>query len=103
MFSLRDGKRLNAVHGEILHILGDDIPCSDEIVAFFDSESVWSKWKGKGRARTGQIVQASVRSWFRQSVARHLFGWDAVMSWRLRLSLADHIWVSICLVDWCEN
>ena len=34
------------------------------------------------------------RSQFRASLARNLFGWDVLLSLRMRLSVADFAWVS---------
>lgn len=49
-------------------------------------------------------VRVTVPSWmsltpemrgdFRKSLTRHLFGWDVLLSLRMRLSLADFAWVS---------
>lgn len=40
-----------------------------------------------------------VRRDFKRSLARHLFGWDVLLSLRMRLSMADFAWVCVSLRD----
>ncbi|KAJ6618186.1 putative zinc-finger of transcription factor IIIC complex-domain-containing protein [Mycena sp. CBHHK59/15] len=70
-------RRLNKLHSQILEI----------IVHKFDDHSVnitVAPWVGE--------LSAEMRSEFRSSLGRHLFGWDVMLSLRMRLSVADCAW-----------
>ncbi|KAM6495091.1 putative zinc-finger of transcription factor IIIC complex domain containing protein [Amanita muscaria] len=92
LFALRDEKKLGVSHEQVLDVLKSDIPSSDNVATVMNTELSSSKWKGKGREGVVQAVSESMRKGFRQSVARHFFGWDTVTNWRLRLGLADYVW-----------
>ncbi|KIL65131.1 hypothetical protein M378DRAFT_77284 [Amanita muscaria Koide BX008] len=79
LFALRDEKKLGVSHEQVLDVLKSDIPSSDNVATVLNTELI-------------QAVSESMRKGFRQSVARHFFGWDTVTNWRLRLGLADYVW-----------
>ncbi|KAF8638457.1 hypothetical protein AX17_002191 [Amanita inopinata Kibby_2008] len=102
LFSFRNGKRLNVVHDRILEVLkhGVDNALPDVIAEPFEGQTSASsrKWKGKGREKSGargtdeEEREKRMRNVLRKSLSKHLFGWDLVLNWRMRLGLADHIW-----------
>ena len=80
LLHLGDSKRLTECYGQLLETLRpistDD--CSKTVII--------PSW-GSGD------VSAELREQFRISLATHLYGWDEIMSLRMRLSLADFAWV----------
>ncbi|KAF8066594.1 transcription factor IIIC subunit delta N-term-domain-containing protein [Lyophyllum atratum] len=75
-FRLRDRAKLSALHARILEIL--KTPADDHSV-----HVLVPSWSG---------VTPELRSVFRTSLAQHLFGWDVLLSLRMRLSMADFAW-----------
>ncbi|KAJ7705602.1 putative zinc-finger of transcription factor IIIC complex-domain-containing protein [Mycena rosella] len=75
-FNLNPGK-LNALHPRILEILKPDYP--DHTTSI-----VIAPWTG--------ALSPELRSEFRSSLGRHLYGWDVLLSLRMRLALADFAW-----------
>ncbi|KAJ7916764.1 putative zinc-finger of transcription factor IIIC complex-domain-containing protein [Mycena leptocephala] len=70
-------RKLNALHSRILNILRPDF--SDHSTAI--NIAPW----------TGELIP-EMRSEFRNSLTRHLYGWDVMLLLRMRLSLADFAW-----------
>ncbi|KAJ7489173.1 putative zinc-finger of transcription factor IIIC complex-domain-containing protein [Mycena latifolia] len=70
-------RKLNALHARILEILAPNYP--DHTTGI-----VIAPW-------TGEVIPA-LRSEFRSSLSRHLYGWDVLLSLRMRLALADFAW-----------
>lgn len=71
--------RLNHLHARLLQILRPE---------FIDDHSLniaIHPWSGR--------LSPDMRSEFRNSLSNHLFGWDVLLSLRMRLSLADLAWV----------
>ncbi|THU78751.1 hypothetical protein K435DRAFT_973415 [Dendrothele bispora CBS 962.96] len=77
-FHLREKALLNRLHHQLLEVLGK---ASED----YSASIVTPTW-GQGPLSPG--VRAEVRS----SLASHLFGWDNLLSLRMRLSLADFAW-----------
>ncbi|KAJ7843105.1 putative zinc-finger of transcription factor IIIC complex-domain-containing protein [Mycena olivaceomarginata] len=71
-------RKLNELHSRVLDILRPN----------FDSDHTASisiaPW-------TGELIP-EMRREFRESLARHLYGWDVMLSLRMRLALADFAW-----------
>ncbi|KAK7435518.1 hypothetical protein VKT23_019640 [Stygiomarasmius scandens] len=77
-FHLRRKPVLNRIHSQLLEVLG--IPSEDHSVGI-----VVPKWPQ-------EQLSPEMRAEFRSSLASHLFGWDVLLSLRMRLSLADFAW-----------
>jgi len=74
---LRQPGKLSQFHSYILEILRPDfVDHSTDIILL-----PWS----------GELVP-EIRREFRRSLAKHLFGWDSLLSLRMRLSVADFSW-----------
>lgn len=78
LFRLRDQKKLRMLLPRILEILPPQ---------FYD-HSV------RVTVPSWTSLTSEMRRDFRKSLTRHLFGWDVLLSLRMRLSLADFAWVS---------
>ena len=83
LFHLRDQRKLAPLHPRFLEILKPTI--ADHSVDIYIPQY------------TGEMTP-EVRRDFRTSLSRHLFGWDVLLSLRMRLSLADFAWVGLCHV-----
>jgi general transcription factor 3C polypeptide 4 len=94
LFSMRSGKRLNLVHGKALEVLRRGLTDSDDMMLDIDPGLGRSTWKGKARANVSDNNDKNLKEGFRKSISKHLFGWDTVATWRVKLGLADYIWVS---------
>ena len=84
LFRLSDRGKLNELHPRILQVLD---PSPDDHSLTIDILPCLSN------------LSAEVRQRFRKSLSRHLFGYDALESLRIRLVLADFIWVGIQCMD----
>jgi general transcription factor 3C protein 4 len=71
-------RKLNQLHDRVLAILKPDFPDHSTGIKIAPS--------------TGALTH-ELRNEFRGSLARHLFGYDVMLSLRMRLSLADFAWV----------
>ncbi|KAJ7312923.1 putative zinc-finger of transcription factor IIIC complex-domain-containing protein [Mycena albidolilacea] len=71
-------RKLNELHPRVLDILR---PNSDSDHTASISIAPW----------TGELIP-EMRREFRESLARHLYGWDVMLSLRMRLALADFAW-----------
>jgi general transcription factor 3C polypeptide 4 len=78
-FRLRVKSTLNRVHARVLEVLRT--PSEDHSFAI-----VLPNW-------SQEMLIPELRAEFRASLASHLFGWDILLSLRMRLSLADFVWV----------
>jgi hypothetical protein len=79
-FGLHNQRRLESVHNRLLQMLQKP---SEDFSA---------------KISVPVLVAAltdDIRRNFRKSLAMHLFGWPEISSLRMRLSLADFVWVSI--------
>ena len=79
-FYLRNNGKLNLLHSRVLETLRPhlvDHPMNVSILP-------WA----------GDLIP-EMRHEFRSSLARYLFGWDILLSLRMRLSVADFVWVSV--------
>ena len=87
------------VHGKVLEVLSQGVARSDDMAmnAGLGSNLGMGRWKGKGRAGAAESEDTKVKQGFRKSMSKHLFGWDAIASWRVKLGLADYVWVSALL------
>ena len=96
LFSMSIGKRLNMIHGKVLEMLSRGVTVPNDMKVDIGPEL--GTWKGKGRAN---VLETNIKEGFRKSISKHLFGWDAVATWRVKLGLADYVWVSgyQCLVN----
>ena len=94
LFSMRNGKRLDLMHEKALEVLRRGLTDSDDMKLDIEPGLERSTWKGKARANTFDNDEKNIREGFRKSISKHLFGWDAVTTWRVKLGLADYIWVS---------
>ena len=94
LFSMRNGKRLDLMHEKALEVLRRGLTDSDDMKLDIEPGLERSTWKGKARANTSDNDDKNIREGFRKSISKHLFGWDAVTTWRVKLGLADYIWVS---------
>ena len=83
LFHLRDQRKLAPLHPRFLEILKPTF--ADHSVGIHIPQY------------TGEMTP-EVRRDFRTSLSRHLFGWDILLSLRMRLSLADFAWVGLCRV-----
>ncbi|KAJ6498553.1 putative zinc-finger of transcription factor IIIC complex-domain-containing protein [Mycena vitilis] len=70
-------KKLNKLHSRILDILKPNFTDHSASIEI-------APWTGE--------LTPEMRSEFRDSLARHLFGWDVMLLLRMRLSLADFAW-----------
>ncbi|KAJ7182836.1 putative zinc-finger of transcription factor IIIC complex-domain-containing protein [Mycena crocata] len=70
-------RKINELHSRVLDILRPHFPDHSTNIDI-------SPW-------TGELVP-EMRSEFRNSLARHLYGWDNMLSLRMRLALADFAW-----------
>ncbi|KAJ6598219.1 putative zinc-finger of transcription factor IIIC complex-domain-containing protein [Mycena vulgaris] len=70
-------RKLNELHPRILEILKPDSPDHSVNIMI-------PPW-------TGELIP-EVRTEFRNSLGRHLYGWDVLLSLRMRLALADFAW-----------
>jgi hypothetical protein len=97
LFSMSNGKRLDMIHGKVLDVLSRGVTVPSDMKVDIGPELGESTWKGKGRAN---VLESNIKESFGKSISRHLFGWDAVTAWRVKLGLADYVWVSgyQCLV-----
>ncbi|KAF5383669.1 hypothetical protein D9615_003787 [Tricholomella constricta] len=75
-FRLRDKAKLSALHPRILEILR---PQAEDHSAHV-KVAAWPS------------MTPDLRTVFRTSLVRHLFGWDVLLQLRMRLSLADFAW-----------
>ena len=100
LFSMRNGKRLDLMHEKALEVLRRGLTDSDDMKLDIEPGLERSTWKGKARANTFDNDEKNIREGFRKSISKHLFGWDAVTTWRVKLGLADYIWVSGRQVPW---
>ncbi|RDB16625.1 hypothetical protein Hypma_002848 [Hypsizygus marmoreus] len=75
-FRLRDKMKLDQLHSRFLQILKPQSADHSVHVAV-------PSWP---------ILTPEIRAAFRTSLAQHLFGWDVLLSLRMRLSLADFAW-----------
>ncbi len=91
LFSMSNGKRLNTIHGKVLEVLSRGVTVPNDMKVDIGPELGESTWKGKGRAN---VLETNIKEGFRKSISKHLFGWDAVTAWRVKLGLADYVWVS---------
>ncbi|KAJ7176800.1 putative zinc-finger of transcription factor IIIC complex-domain-containing protein [Mycena filopes] len=77
LFFKLNPSKLNELHSRILGILNPNLP---DHAASIDIEP----W-------TGELIP-ELRREFRDSITRHLYGWDSMLSLRMRLGLADFAW-----------
>ncbi|KAG6827225.1 hypothetical protein H0H92_012724 [Tricholoma furcatifolium] len=75
-FQLRERAKLNALYRRILEILQ---PQNDDHSVLINLP-VWKD------------MTPDFRQTFRRSLVQHLFGWDVLLSLRMRLSMADFVW-----------
>ncbi|KAF8347596.1 putative zinc-finger of transcription factor IIIC complex-domain-containing protein, partial [Amanita rubescens] len=87
LFSMSIGKRLNMIHGKVLEVLNRGVTVPNDMKVDIGPEL--DTWKGKGRAN---VLETNIKEGFRKSISKHLFGWDAVTAWRVKLGLADYVW-----------
>ncbi|KXN82242.1 Putative transcription factor tau subunit sfc9 [Leucoagaricus sp. SymC.cos] len=81
LFHFTNRSRLNELHTQILSIL--DIPPDTEDYSLLIEIPP---------CPDTTLLDSGVRKRFRDSVTRHLFGYDALLRLRLRLSVADFTW-----------
>ncbi|KIJ96924.1 hypothetical protein K443DRAFT_133983 [Laccaria amethystina LaAM-08-1] len=77
LFNLRNQRRLASLHPRFLEIL--KLTFADHSIDIHIPQC------------TGEMTP-ELRRDFRTSLSRHLFGWDVLLSLRMRLSLADFAW-----------
>lgn len=77
LFRLRDKKVLSVLHSRVLDTIKPESPDHSTSVTV-------PSWTS---------LTPETRSQFRTSMTRNLFGWDVLLSLRMRLSLADFAWV----------
>ena len=82
------------MYGKALEVLRRGLTDSDDMKSDIEPGLGRSTWKGKARANTFDNDDKNIREGFRKSISKHLFGRDAVTTWRVKLGLADYIWVS---------
>ncbi|KAJ7097604.1 putative zinc-finger of transcription factor IIIC complex-domain-containing protein [Mycena epipterygia] len=70
-------QKLNELHSRILKVL------KPQIIDHSTNISI-APWTGE--------LTPELRKEFRTSLVRHLYGWDVMLSLRMRLSLADFVW-----------
>jgi len=81
-FHLRDNERLNDCYKDLLHTI---LPSLHEDHSL---RIVVPPWPSKE-------ITDEMKEQFRVSLSTHFFGWDELLSLRMRLSLADFAWVII--------
>jgi general transcription factor 3C protein 4 len=82
-FRLRDKKMLSVLHSRVLDVITPEFSDHSALVTV-------SSWAN---------LTPETQSQFRASMASNLFGWDILLSLRMRLSLADFAWVSSIYTD----
>ncbi|KAJ7779200.1 putative zinc-finger of transcription factor IIIC complex-domain-containing protein [Mycena metata] len=70
-------RKLNQLHARVLDILMPSLPDHSASIAI-------APW-------TGELIP-ELRREFRDSIRRHLYGWDYMLQFRMRLALADFAW-----------
>jgi general transcription factor 3C protein 4 len=81
LLHLGDSKRIRECYGQLLDIIRPT--SSDDCSQLVDIPS-WCPGE----------VGAELREQFRISLATNFYGWDELLSLRMRLSLADFAWVT---------
>ncbi|PPQ88838.1 hypothetical protein CVT25_010267, partial [Psilocybe cyanescens] len=81
LIHLRDPAKLDALHAKFLEIL---VAQPSSVEDYSKTINIPSREEG--------FVDDNVRSQFRYAVSTNLFGWDDLLSLRMRLSLADFAW-----------
>ncbi|KAJ7621363.1 putative zinc-finger of transcription factor IIIC complex-domain-containing protein [Roridomyces roridus] len=76
-------KKLNKLHARVLALLSVPSSSAEENVDHSRNIDI-APWSGG--------LQPEMRREFRQSLARHLFGWDEMLRLRMKLSMADFAW-----------
>ncbi|KAG7094041.1 hypothetical protein E1B28_007662 [Marasmius oreades] len=84
LFHMRSKYLLDRLHAQILGVLSPQDP--DSIV--MSDDIALPTWCPGGQG----ALSPDFRKAFRNSLIMHLFGWDALMSLRMKLSLADYAW-----------
>ncbi|KAL0572279.1 hypothetical protein V5O48_009681 [Marasmius crinis-equi] len=84
LFHMRSKPLIDRLHTQIVDILG--LQESDSIVV--TDNITLTSWLDEG----DKALSPEARVEFRKSLVMHLFGWDALMTLRMRLSLADYAW-----------
>lgn len=102
LFSMSNGKRLDMIHEKVLEVLSRGVAVLNNMKVDIGPELGGRTRKGKGRAN---VPETNIKEGFRKNISKHLFGWDAVTAWRVKLGLADYVWVSDhqCLVKLLVN
>jgi len=80
------------IHGKVLEVLNRGVTVPNDMKVDIGPELGESTWKGKGRANVLDNYETNIKEGFRKSISKHLFGWDAVTAWRVKLGLADYVW-----------
>ncbi|KAJ7040982.1 putative zinc-finger of transcription factor IIIC complex-domain-containing protein [Mycena alexandri] len=77
IFFKLNSRKLNQLHARVLDILMPNFPDHSASIAI-------APW-------TGDLIP-ELRREFRDSITRHLYGWDYMLQLRMRLALADFAW-----------
>ena len=91
LFHMRSRPILDRLHAEFIRIFS--LQESDSTVELDNIDlTAWTPQRISP-------LSSDTRREFRKSLTMHLFGWDVLMSLRMRLSLADYGWVSCSRVN----